>query len=75
MMDGDGDSVDPAGAQNGPMLNVARCVPARDSRGDADAMDGDPVADDKAVGSCKGGRGRGRGHVGRGVNKLPRCEA
>ena len=26
--DGDGVFVDPAGSQNGPMLNVARCVPS-----------------------------------------------
>ena len=28
--------VDPAGAQNGPMLNVARCVPSIDSKGEGD---------------------------------------
>ena len=60
-MDGDGDGVDPAGAQNGPMLNVARCVPSRDASGDADAMDCDPVADGKAVGNCSGSVGRGGG--------------
>ena len=27
-MDGDGDGVPRLGAQNGPMLNVARCVPS-----------------------------------------------
>ena len=69
-MDGDGDGVDPAGAQNGPMLNVARCVPSMDASGDADAMDGDDVADDWTVttcarvgaeGSTQGERGRERG--------------
>ena len=46
---GDADSVDPAGAQNGPMLNVARCVPASDSRGVADAMEREPVGDGRPV--------------------------
>ena len=39
----------PAGAQNGPMLNVARCVPAMDSSGDADATVPDDVLDASAV--------------------------
>ena len=43
------DGVDPAGAQNGPILNVARCVPSMDSRGDADAMDGDGEVEGKPV--------------------------
>ena len=41
--------VDPAGAQNGPMLNVARCVPLMDARGDDDAAEGDTVLDTRAV--------------------------
>ena len=56
-MDGDGDGVDPAGAQNGPMLNVARCVPSMVASGDADTIDGDADADEKAVGSCVEGGG------------------
>ena len=47
--DGDVVGVDPAGAQNGPMLNVERCVPARDANGDADLIDGDPVGVEKPV--------------------------
>ena len=43
------DGVDPAGAQNGPMLNVARCVPAIDSMGVADAMEREPVGDGRPV--------------------------
>ena len=42
-------SVDPAGAQSGPMLNVARCVPPSEARGDADAADGDGEAVAKTV--------------------------
>ena len=47
--DGQAEGVDPAGAQNGPMLNVARCVPSRDASGDADWMDGEPVGDARPV--------------------------
>ena len=54
------DGVDPAGAQNGPMLNVARCVPSMDASGDADAMDGDPEGDGRPVATCaSGGEGGG----------------
>jgi hypothetical protein len=37
------------GAQNGPMLNVARCVPSIEFSGDADAMDADPERDARTV--------------------------
>ena len=47
--DGQADGVDPAGAHTGPMLNVARCVPAMDATGDAERMDGDPERDIRAV--------------------------
>ena len=47
---GDADSVDPAGAQNGPMLNVARCVPSTELSGEPVATtDGEPVADARPV--------------------------
>jgi len=35
--------VDTSGAQNGPMLNVARCVPLIEKSGDNDAMEAEPV--------------------------------
>ena len=47
--DGDELGVLPAGAQNGPMLIVARCVPAMDSSGEADATVPDDVLDASAV--------------------------
>ena len=56
--EGDALGVDPAGAQTGPMLRVGRCVPAIDSSGDADATDGEPVADGRPVAICETGRGR-----------------
>ena len=37
--------VDPAGAQNGPKLYVARCVPSMELAGEAVLTDGDPVAE------------------------------
>ena len=40
-MDGDDESVDPAGAQKGPMLKVGSCVPSMDAAGDDDAAEGD----------------------------------
>ena len=41
--------VDPAGAQSGPMLNVARCVPSSDARGVEDAADGEAVLDARTL--------------------------
>ena len=41
--------VDPAGAQNGPMLYVARCVPSIEASGDTEAMDGDADSDASPV--------------------------
>ena len=41
----DGEGVDPAGAQNGPMLKVGSCVPAMDAAGDDDAAEGDAEYD------------------------------
>ena len=44
--EGVGDTVPPAGAQNGPTLNVARCVPAIELKGDCDVtLDGDAACD------------------------------
>lgn len=43
--------VEPAGAQNGPKLNVGRCVPRIDSNGDAERIDGDADDDTRKVGS------------------------
>ena len=46
----DAEGVDPAGAQNGPMLNVARCVPSTELSGEPVATtDGEPVADARPV--------------------------
>ena len=48
--DADPVNVDPAGAQKGPILNVARCVPTIELRADAVTNDGETVADDSAEG-------------------------
>ena len=45
--------VDPAGAQNGPMLNVARCVPSMELTGVTDAMEGEPVLDAMPVATVR----------------------
>lgn len=52
MIVAEGDGVDPAGAQNGPILDVGRCVPAMEVSGDADAADAEPVGDARAVITC-----------------------
>ena len=43
--DGEAVRVEPPGATNGPMLNVARCVPSMVYSGVAEAIEGDPVGD------------------------------
>ena len=51
MSDADALGVDPAGAQNGPMLNVARCVPSMEKSGDAVLIDGELLRDALTVGT------------------------
>lgn len=49
--------VDPTGAQNGPMLNVARCVPLSDDKGLPVFLDAEGDVDVKPVTICKEGAG------------------